>query len=78
LKSGKKGEPTVEFILIVALLLGVIPGMIAHSKGHSFIAWWMYGAALFSGLSVRCAGEGAGTYQFTWTSSRAVRAVSWY
>jgi hypothetical protein len=35
------------FILVVATLLGIIPGMIAHSKGHSFISWWIYGAALF-------------------------------
>ena len=36
----------MEFILI-AICLGVIPGLIAQSKGRSFVAWWLYGAALF-------------------------------
>jgi hypothetical protein len=34
-------------ILVIAALIGLIPAMIAQSKGHSFIAWWIYGAALF-------------------------------
>jgi hypothetical protein len=34
-------------ILIIAALIGLIPAMIAQSKGHSFIAWWIYGGALF-------------------------------
>jgi hypothetical protein len=34
-------------LLIIALCLGVIPGAIASSKGRSFVAWWLYGAALF-------------------------------
>lgn len=34
-------------ILIAAMLLGLIPAFIAHGKGRSFFAWWIYGAALF-------------------------------
>ena len=34
-------------ILLVAIVLGVIPALIAQSKGRSFIAWWIYGALLF-------------------------------
>jgi hypothetical protein len=36
----------VEFLLI-AFCIGSIPGFIAQSKGRSFIAWWLYVAALF-------------------------------
>ena len=36
----------MEF-LIVAILIGLIPAAIAQSKGKSFVAWWLYGAALF-------------------------------
>lgn len=34
------------FLLILALLLGLAPGMIAHGKGHNFFAWWIYGVVL--------------------------------
>lgn len=34
-------------ILLVASLLGLIPGLIARSKGHDFFIWWLYGALLF-------------------------------
>jgi hypothetical protein len=34
-------------IILLAILLGVIPGIIAQSKGRNFIAWWLYGALLF-------------------------------
>jgi hypothetical protein len=34
-------------ILVLAVLIGLIPAMIAHSKGRSFASWWIYGAALF-------------------------------
>lgn len=34
-------------ILLIALCIGCIPGAIAQSKGHSFAAWWLFGAALF-------------------------------
>lgn len=33
--------------LFLAALLGIIPGTIARNKGHSFIAWWVYGVLLF-------------------------------
>ncbi len=34
-------------ILVIAALIGLIPAAIAQSKGHSFILWWFFGAALF-------------------------------
>lgn len=34
-------------ILVLALLIGIIPAAIANSKGHSFLGWWLFGAALF-------------------------------
>jgi hypothetical protein len=34
-------------ILIWGALLGIIPAMIAQSKGKSFGLWWFYGAMLF-------------------------------
>ena len=34
-------------ILILAVLIGLIPAAIAQGKGHSFVAWWLFGAALF-------------------------------
>jgi hypothetical protein len=34
-------------ILVIAALLGLITGAIAHSKGYSFFFWWFAGAALF-------------------------------
>jgi hypothetical protein len=33
--------------LIIAVLIGLIPAIIAKNKGHSFLAWWFYGALLF-------------------------------
>ena len=36
----------MEFV-VVAILIGLIPAAIAQSKGKSFVAWWLYGAALF-------------------------------
>ncbi len=35
----------MEYIAF-AMVLGLIPAMIAKSKGHSFGLWWLYGAAL--------------------------------
>jgi hypothetical protein len=29
------------------VILGLIPAMIAKSKGRGFMQWWLYGAALF-------------------------------
>lgn len=34
-------------IIILAALLGLIPAMVAQSKGKSFVLWWFYGAMLF-------------------------------
>jgi hypothetical protein len=45
LKSIKKGN-AME-ILIFAMLLGIIPAIIASNKGRSGFLWWIYGAALF-------------------------------
>jgi hypothetical protein len=36
----------MEFLVLV-VLIGLIPAMIAQSKGHSFVAWWIYGSLLF-------------------------------
>ncbi len=36
----------MEFLLIV-IVIGVLPAAIAHSKGHNFITWWLFGALLF-------------------------------
>ena len=34
-------------ILIIGALLGLIPAMVAQSKGKSFGLWWFYGVMLF-------------------------------
>jgi hypothetical protein len=34
-------------LLIIAILIGLIPAVIAKGKGRSFGLWWFYGAALF-------------------------------
>lgn len=34
-------------LLIIAVLIGLFPAAIARSKGRDFVAWWLYGAALF-------------------------------
>ena len=34
-------------ILILAVLIGLIPAVIARNKGRSFGLWWFFGAALF-------------------------------
>lgn len=36
----------MEFLILVALI-GLIPAIIASNKGRSFVAWWLYGAAIF-------------------------------
>ena len=33
--------------LLVAVLLGLAPATIAHSKGGNFFLWWLYGAAIW-------------------------------
>lgn len=34
-------------VIIIAALLGIIPGMIAKSKGRSAGLWWFYGFMVF-------------------------------
>ncbi len=34
-------------IFVIAILIGIIPAVIAQNKGQSFMLWWFYGAALF-------------------------------
>ena len=34
-------------IFFLAILIGLIPAMIAKGKGKSFGVWWFYGAAIF-------------------------------
>ncbi|RRJ34371.1 zinc ribbon domain-containing protein [Pandoraea apista] len=34
-------------VFLLAVLLGLIPAVIAKGKGRSFGVWWIYGAALF-------------------------------
>jgi uncharacterized membrane protein len=38
---------TLLGVLPIAILVGLIPAVIARRKGRSFFAWWIYGAALF-------------------------------
>ncbi|WFQ80337.1 zinc ribbon domain-containing protein [Xenorhabdus sp. SF857] len=35
------------YFLFTAVILGLIPALIANSKGRSFILWWIYGFLLF-------------------------------
>lgn len=34
-------------LLVVLALIGLLPAYIASNKGHSFVAWWIFGALLF-------------------------------
>lgn len=34
-------------VLIFAMVIGVIPGLIARSKGRDFLPWYVYGVLLF-------------------------------
>lgn len=34
-------------LLVIAVLIGLIPASIASNKGHNFLVWWFFGAALF-------------------------------
>jgi hypothetical protein len=34
-------------ILAIAVVIGLIPAIIAKKKGRSFFVWWVYGALLF-------------------------------
>ena len=37
----------LDTLVSIAILLGLIPAVIAHKKGYLFWLWWLYGAALF-------------------------------
>jgi len=37
----------VYYGYLIAVVIGLIPAIIAHGKGKSFLLWWIYGAALF-------------------------------
>jgi hypothetical protein len=41
-----KGELLME-ILLIAVVIGLAPAFVAHSKGHNFFLWWLLGAALW-------------------------------
>lgn len=34
-------------LIILCALIGLIPAAIAHSKGHNFALWWLFGSMLF-------------------------------
>jgi hypothetical protein len=34
--------------IVLAAILGILPGMIAQRKGRCFVDWWLYGVALFA------------------------------
>ena len=34
-------------MIFIAILIGLIPAVIAQNKGKNFVLWWLYGAALF-------------------------------
>ncbi len=34
-------------VLFYGAILGLIPAMVASSKGRSFVLWWFYGAMIF-------------------------------
>jgi hypothetical protein len=34
-------------VLLIAIVIGLIPAAFAAAKGRNFVAWWIYGSALF-------------------------------
>lgn len=34
-------------VFVIAVVLGLLPAIIANGKGRSFALWWEYGAAVF-------------------------------
>lgn len=34
-------------VFLVAVLIGLIPAIVAQGKGRNFVLWWLYGAGLF-------------------------------
>ena len=50
IKQSKQWKGRIELfrVILIAMLLGLIPAMIASmKKGRNFFMWWLYGAALF-------------------------------
>ena len=41
------GDELGTMIFLAAILIGLIPAIIARNKGRDFISWWLFGAALF-------------------------------
>ena len=37
----------IVFSIIIGIVLGWIPAIIASNKGHDFFTWWVYGFCLF-------------------------------
>jgi hypothetical protein len=33
--------------IVIVVLIGLLPAAIAAGKGRSFVAWWIYGMAIF-------------------------------
>ena len=40
-------EVNIWVILIIAVIIGIIPAIIANSKGYNFFSWWFFGFFLF-------------------------------
>jgi hypothetical protein len=40
-------DSVILWIIIVAALIGLVPALIARTKGGNFIKWWIYGAVIF-------------------------------
>lgn len=38
---------TIVYIIIVAVVLGLVPAFMAGRQGRSFVKWWIYGALAF-------------------------------
>ena len=34
-------------LLVLAMIFGLVPAVIARDKGQSFGGWWIYGAVIF-------------------------------
>ncbi len=34
-------------ILLIAVVIGLVPAIIAHNKGQNFFIWWVYGTLLW-------------------------------
>lgn len=34
-------------VFSIAVLIGLLPAIVAHMKGRLFLLWWVYGVTLF-------------------------------